>query len=94
MDYKQAVKWYRKAADQGDANAQYNLGAKYFTGQGVLIDIVQAYLWLNLSSANGYEKALANIKIVKNEMTTQQIAKAQRLSNIKMEEINKRKVAK
>jgi len=26
QDYKQAVEWYRKAADQGDARAQLNLG--------------------------------------------------------------------
>ncbi|WP_425537026.1 tetratricopeptide repeat protein, partial [Klebsiella pneumoniae] len=30
-----AVEWYRKAADQGDATAQYNLGFAYANGQGV-----------------------------------------------------------
>jgi len=25
-DYVQAVRWYRRAADQGNADAQYNLG--------------------------------------------------------------------
>ena len=25
-DYNEAVKWYRLAAEQGKANAQYNLG--------------------------------------------------------------------
>jgi len=29
QDYKQAVKWYRKAASQGVAAAQYNLGNMY-----------------------------------------------------------------
>jgi TPR repeat protein len=28
-DYKQAVYWYQKAADQGDAKAQSNLGTMY-----------------------------------------------------------------
>jgi len=27
VDYGEAMKWYRKAADQGNANAQNNLGA-------------------------------------------------------------------
>ncbi len=27
-DYKEAVKWYRKAADQGIAHAQHNLAAR------------------------------------------------------------------
>ena len=26
QDYAEAVKWYRLAAEQGDARAQYNLG--------------------------------------------------------------------
>ena len=29
QDYATAVEWFRKAADQGDANAQYNLGVMY-----------------------------------------------------------------
>jgi TPR repeat protein len=28
------VKWFRKAAEQGDAEAQNNLGAMYAQGQG------------------------------------------------------------
>ena len=31
----EAVKWYRKAADQGIAYAQYNLGYMYANGEGV-----------------------------------------------------------
>ncbi len=26
QDYAEAMRWYRKAADQGDANAQANIG--------------------------------------------------------------------
>ena len=29
QDYVEAVQWYRKAAEQGLANAQYNLGVMY-----------------------------------------------------------------
>ena len=29
QDYKEAVKWYRLAAEQGNANAQTNLGNMY-----------------------------------------------------------------
>ena len=28
QDYKTAVKWYRLAAEQGDAGAQFNLGVR------------------------------------------------------------------
>ena len=42
QDDAQAVAWYRKAADQGDARAQTNLGAAYETGRGVARDLAQA----------------------------------------------------
>jgi len=31
----EAVKWFRKAADQGLVNAQFNLGFMYDNGEGV-----------------------------------------------------------
>ena len=34
QDYAQAVEWYRKAAGQGNAAAQYNLGLMYANGYG------------------------------------------------------------
>lgn len=41
-DYAQAVIWFRKAAEQGNALAQGNLGAMYANGQGVAQDYAQA----------------------------------------------------
>ena len=49
-DYIKAVHWLRKAADQGDANAQFELGAMYLKGLGVIENEVQAYAWLSLAS--------------------------------------------
>ena len=37
-DYKTAIKWYRKAAEQGDADAQASLGWMYSNGEGVTQD--------------------------------------------------------
>ncbi len=45
QDYAQAMKWYRKAAEQGDARAQFNLGVMYDKGQGVPQDYAQAMKW-------------------------------------------------
>jgi len=36
------VRWYRKAAEQGYAGAQYNLGVTYAIDQGVKQDVVEA----------------------------------------------------
>ena len=35
QDYEEAIKWYRLAAEQGYASAQYNLGVMYDNGDGV-----------------------------------------------------------
>ena len=34
-DYKEAVKWFRLAAEQGNGDAQVNLGVMFYQGQGV-----------------------------------------------------------
>ena len=41
----EAVKWYRKAAEQDHAQAQVNLGVCYANGQGVAKDDVEAVKW-------------------------------------------------
>ena len=45
QDYKEAVKWYGKAAEQGYAKAQNNLGSMYENGQGVTQDYKSAHMW-------------------------------------------------
>jgi len=41
-DYEKAMQWFRKAADQGFAAAQYNLGFVYQVGLG---DNAEAVRW-------------------------------------------------
>jgi len=47
----------RKAANQGDVNAQCRLGACYATGEGVLKDDVEAAKWYRKAADQGYDKA-------------------------------------
>ena len=47
QDDKQAAHWYRKAAEQGELNSQYNLGVMYANGEGVPEDMTKAKYWLN-----------------------------------------------
>ncbi|MCH8931814.1 MAG: sel1 repeat family protein, partial [Nitrospinae bacterium] len=51
QDYAEAAKWYRKAAEQGDAEAQAMLGLMYLNGEGVPQENVQAHKWFNLSAS-------------------------------------------
>ena len=43
------AKSYRRAAEQGVAEAQYNLGHMYRMGFGVPQDYVLAHMWYNLA---------------------------------------------
>jgi GDP-D-mannose dehydratase len=79
-DYVEAVKWYCKAAEQGDAQSQFNLGSCYEYGRGVTKDLIQAYKWLNLAAATGKSGAENKRENIEKEMTADQIAEAQRLS--------------
>jgi TPR repeat protein len=44
-DQLEAVKWYAKAAEQGDAKAQFDLGRMYDNGEGVEQDKAEAVKW-------------------------------------------------
>jgi TPR repeat protein len=52
----------------------------YGNGQGVPQDDVRAYLWFNLSAAQGAKDAVADRDIAAQRMTTEQIAEAQKLA--------------
>ena len=77
-DYATAVRLVRPLAEQGDANAQYNLGVFYDNGLGVPQDKVSAYTWLNLSAAQGRDGAAAFRDLIARRMTPAQIAEAQK----------------
>ena len=53
-DDVEAVRWYRMAAEQGDANAQFNLGVMYDNGEGVSEDDVEAVRWWRLAAEQGH----------------------------------------
>ena len=71
---------YERDAKDGRADALYNLGLAYSTGQGVTIDMVAAHKWFNLAAVRGVEAAKSWRNQVAAEMTTGQIAEAQRLA--------------
>ena len=79
-DDRQAANWYRLAASQGNASAQYFLSGKYKEGDGVLQDFVQAYAWINLAALGGYSSAPAQRELLHQCMTSEQVAQAQKLA--------------
>jgi len=55
------VKWYRKAADQGDAGGQSNLGFMYAEGRGVAKDEAEAVKWYRKAAEQGNAPAQFNL---------------------------------
>ena len=76
----EAVKWFRMAANQGNAVAQGNLGDMYVNGEGVDRDYVQAHMWLALAASQGDTGAVKGRALVAKKMAPHQIAEAQRLA--------------
>jgi TPR repeat protein len=56
-DEVEAVKWYRKAADQGYHPAQFALGVNYADGIGVVKDVAEAIRWYRKAADQGNEFA-------------------------------------
>jgi TPR repeat protein len=79
-DYKAAIKWFNLAAEQGDANAQSNLGNMYEQGYGVVKDKKRAHMWLNLSASQGNKNALVNRNMLELKMNPGDITKANKLA--------------
>ncbi|MEI8244562.1 MAG: tetratricopeptide repeat protein [Lentisphaerota bacterium] len=52
---------YRKAAEQGDAEAQKSLGTCYLNGWGVATDQAEAVKWYRKAAEQQYEKAQFNL---------------------------------
>ncbi len=56
-----AVKWFRQAAEQGMAKAQYNLALCYYNGKGIEKDYVKATEWYSKAAEQGYAEAQHNL---------------------------------
>ena len=76
--------WIQKAADLGDAGAQYSLGAIYHRAiqDGLPKDASQsrinAYKWFRLAAAQGYQGAETACDMVNLDMTHEDVAEGRR----------------
>ena len=62
-DKREAVKWYHKAAESGDPQAQYRLGLCYYNGEGVQKDKTEAVKWYRKAAEQGHIKAQHDLSI-------------------------------
>lgn len=62
QDFYEAIKWFRKAAHQGNANGKNNLGFMYQNGYGVVEDHNEAVKWYREAAKQGLSVAKDNLK--------------------------------
>ena len=57
QDDEEALRWFRRAAEEGHADAQYNLGYMYLNDRGVRRNLVEAVRWYRLAAEQGHADA-------------------------------------
>jgi len=60
-EYVEAIEWIRKSANQGNADAQYNLGVIYEIARGVPQDFAEAAKWYRKAAEQGNADAESNL---------------------------------
>jgi TPR repeat protein len=58
QNFSEAVRWYRRAAIQGDANGQFKVCEMSERGQGVPQDYQEALRWCALAADQGHARAM------------------------------------
>lgn len=80
-DLAAAARWYRRAAERGDAVGQMNLGEMYAQGWGLTRDRVRALAWFSLAAAQGRQWAAERRDALLSDLTTAQREAAEALSH-------------
>src|SRR5439155_23086971 len=63
-DDAEATKWFMKAAENGNAAAQYNMGVRYAYGRGIPKDNKEAAFWFRKSGEQGFAPGQLGIAAV------------------------------
>ena len=56
-NFKEAFECYRNAAEQGNSEAQFEMGDFYHSGQNVTRDYLKAFEWFNKAASGGHVSA-------------------------------------
>src|SRR5262245_25152453 len=75
-NYQSAADWFRKAADRGIADSQFNLGILYARGIGVEQNLSESFKWFSLAAAQGDADAAQKRDDVAKRLDAQSLAAA------------------
>ena len=72
-DPKKAARWYKKAALQGEATAQFNYAVCCEKGVGVKPNLEKAEIWYTFAANQGYKAAQAKLKELQKKISASTI---------------------
>lgn len=87
INVAESVKWYRKAAEQGDVSGQCNLADSFAAGEGVPKDEIEALAWMNIAAASGFDSAVKKRDGLETALGHQLSLVAQQRSKVILKEI-------
>ena len=67
VSMEQARVWFRKAAEQGQVDAQYNLAIMHRYGKGGPVSMEQACVWWGRAAEQGHVKAQFNLALMRKQ---------------------------
>lgn len=76
----EAEKTIQERAEEGNADAQLQLGHLYEIGDGVPKDFPEAYMWMNLAATGGNKEHEELRDLLEKRMTGEQLIEGQKLT--------------
>lgn len=72
-----AAQWFRKAADYGMVDAQYNLAVLHERGTGVARNLAESYVWFTIAGANGDQDSAQRAEQIKAMLAGDELGRAE-----------------
>ena len=76
---KEAVRWYRASAEQGNPLGQSKLGIAFLLGEGVTADPVRSFMWLSLAGDSDMVDVSKPIALLREQLTAEQLVEGEEL---------------
>lgn len=80
-DYATAAQWFKKAAEYGVRDSQYNLAVLLARGLGIQQNFVAAYMWFSIVAAQGDDDAARKRDDVGARLNANELAAAKAMAD-------------
>ena len=82
---------WKRLAENGSANAQFNLGALYANGEGIPQDSIESYVWFSLAVMSGHNNLAIKRDRAARKLTAEELTQAEQRAAKMFDEIEHKK---